>query len=446
MKPGNIMLGNYGETLVVDWGLAKVMGQPERAGDEKTLQPRSRSGSAATVMGSAVGTPQYMSPEQAEGRLDELGPASDVYSLGATLYTLLTGAAPIGEGDFESVLKRSARGDFPLPRQVNAEVPRALEAICLKAMALRPSDRYTSPRALADDVERWLADRPVGAYLDPLPTRIRRWANRHQKSVSAAAAVVLVSITCLAVGLRIVSRKNSDLRTANDKEREATESARRSAALAQASGDMAREQLYLTRQQLAQAAWQEGDINRLKDLLARQRPESEQADLRGFEWHYLDALCATEHLVYRGHRLRVNTVACSPDGRLAASGGFDGEVHVWEASSGETRWQKHVNKMSVNCLAFSPNGEILACAGNLGQLSLYDVASGAEIQRLEGHGVQVFGVTFSPDGKILASAGADGTVRLWELPGGRALHVCRGHQNMVWSVAFHPQGKLLASA
>ena len=109
----------------------------------------------------------YMSPEQAAGRLDRLGPASDVYSLGATLYSLLTGRPPVEDRDVGSVLQQVQRGDFPPPRQVNAAVPPALEAICLKAMALRPEDRYASARALADDVEHWLADEPVAAYREP---------------------------------------------------------------------------------------------------------------------------------------------------------------------------------------------------------------------------------------------------------------------------------------
>jgi serine/threonine protein kinase len=165
LKPGNIMLGQYGETLVVDWGLAKPVDQPERSADspEGLLKPASASGSAPTQMGSAIGTPQYMSPEQAAGRLDLLGPASDVYSLGATLYSLLIGQPPVSDPDQGVVLQKVQRSDFPPPRRLRPDVPRALEAICLKAMALKPEERYATPRALADDVEHWLADEPVGA-------------------------------------------------------------------------------------------------------------------------------------------------------------------------------------------------------------------------------------------------------------------------------------------
>jgi serine/threonine protein kinase len=110
-----------------------------------------------------------MNPEQAAGRLDRLGPAADVYGLGATLYCLLTGKAPFAGDDVGTVLQKVQRGDFPPPRRANASVPPALEAVCLKAMALRPEDRYPSAQALADEVEHWLADEPVGAYREPWP-------------------------------------------------------------------------------------------------------------------------------------------------------------------------------------------------------------------------------------------------------------------------------------
>jgi len=182
LKPGNIMLGKYGETLVVDWGLAKPIGRPESAAnsEEETLKPASASDYALTGMGAAIGTPQYMSPEQAAGQLDQLGPASDVYSLGATLYCLLTGKAPFEGAGGGGVLQRVQRGDFPPPRRVNRTVPAPLEAICLKAMALKPTDRYLSPRALADDIEHWLADEPVSALPEGRVQRLARWARHHR--------------------------------------------------------------------------------------------------------------------------------------------------------------------------------------------------------------------------------------------------------------------------
>src|SRR5262249_8468713 len=160
IKPGNVIVGRHGETLVVDWGLAKARGRSDavQSSDERPLVPSSASGSAETLPGSALGTPAYMSPEQARGDLEHLGPQSDVYSLGATLYCLLTGKPPVEDDDVGVVLRAVQNGKFPLPRQLDPTIDRALEAVCLKAMALKAEDRYATPKALADDIERWLAD------------------------------------------------------------------------------------------------------------------------------------------------------------------------------------------------------------------------------------------------------------------------------------------------
>jgi serine/threonine-protein kinase len=209
LKPGNVMLGKYGETLVVDWGLAKAV-QGAGGGPEPPVASGALSGSSSsTQMGQAVGTPQYMSPEQAAGRLDQLSPASDVYSLGATLYCVLTGRSPFTDRDVGEVLRKVQRGDFPPPRRVNREAPPALEAVCLKAMALRPEDRYASARALADDVEHWLADEPVTAYRDPLAVRLGRWARRHRPLVAGAAALLVTALVALAVSTVLVSREQA---------------------------------------------------------------------------------------------------------------------------------------------------------------------------------------------------------------------------------------------
>ncbi len=172
IKPGNIMLGKFGETLVVDWGLAKVVGRPDTeaaAGEERVLRP-STGGAQATV--GVMGTPAFMSPEQAAGKVDELGPATDVYSLGATLYALLANQAPF-KGPVAEVVKQVERGEWKPAREVNRAVPASLDAICRKAMALRPEERYGSALALAEDVEHWLADEPVAAYAEPVGARLR---------------------------------------------------------------------------------------------------------------------------------------------------------------------------------------------------------------------------------------------------------------------------------
>ncbi len=219
IKPGNVIVGTHGETLVVDWGLAKALGriEPGQESGERTLIPSSASGSAETLPGSAMGTPAYMSPEQACGDLDKLGPRSDVYSLGATLYCLLTGRPPFEGDDIGEVLRKVQRGEFARPRQLEPAIDRALEAACLKAMAAKPDDRYASCRALADDIEGWMADEPVTAWREPWARRVRRWGRRNRTAVTAAAAAVLVALVGTAAVLAVQTRANADLKKANTK-------------------------------------------------------------------------------------------------------------------------------------------------------------------------------------------------------------------------------------
>jgi eukaryotic-like serine/threonine-protein kinase len=205
IKPGNIIVGKHGETLVVDWGLAKALGraEPGAAREEPPLSPASASGSSAeTQPGSALGTPAYMSPEQARGDLDALGPRSDVYSLGATLYCLLTGWAPFEGDDVGETLRAVRAGEFAPPRKVAPSTAPVLEAICLKAMAREPGDRYATPRELADDVERWMADEPVSARPDRPIQSLARWSRRHRPLTwAAAASLVVLSVSSTAAAI-----------------------------------------------------------------------------------------------------------------------------------------------------------------------------------------------------------------------------------------------------
>jgi formylglycine-generating enzyme required for sulfatase activity/tRNA A-37 threonylcarbamoyl transferase component Bud32 len=200
LKPSNIMLGRYGETLVVDWGLAKPADRTdvERATGEKTL-PLASCNETATRTGDAVGTPAFMSPEQAAGRPERVGTASDVYSLGATLYALLTGSPPIEGDSLEDVLGKVERGDIDPPRKRNRRVPRGLEAVCQKAMACAPADRYPSARHLLADLERWLADEPVSAYREPIVTRVFRWARHYPLGVASIVFLLLAAVLALSM-------------------------------------------------------------------------------------------------------------------------------------------------------------------------------------------------------------------------------------------------------
>ncbi|MBI1313498.1 protein kinase [bacterium] len=216
IKPDNIMLGKYGDTLVVDWGLAMAIDRDEtaRASGEQTLMPSSGSESSSTgSTGGPVGTPAYMSPEQATGVFN-LTPASDIFALGATLYKLLTGTAPYkGESAHESIAFARC-GTFTLPRDRNSDIPRGLEAICLKAMSFDPGARYATALDLADDLERWLADEPLDAAADTRLQSIGRWFRHHRGwTLSLVSSLMVVSL--------VVSAAAVTQQRAADRERDA---------------------------------------------------------------------------------------------------------------------------------------------------------------------------------------------------------------------------------
>jgi eukaryotic-like serine/threonine-protein kinase len=234
IKPSNIIVGRHGETLVVDWGLAKATGKSDPSAAERTLLPSS-SGSSDTMPGSALGTPAYMSPEQAEGQLDRLGPRSDIYSLGATLYSVLTGKPPFS-GEVADVIHGVQRGDFRPPRELDTGIDPALDAICLKAMAHRSEDRYDSCRALTDDLDRWMADEPVTAWREPLARRARRWARRNRTVVTAAVVALVAGVVGLSAVLAVQTQAKTDITRALGSEKRAN------TALAAANAELAHSQ------------------------------------------------------------------------------------------------------------------------------------------------------------------------------------------------------------
>jgi serine/threonine-protein kinase len=269
LKPHNVMLGDFGETLVIDWGLAKPVGRSEEqrteGGAEATLRPTLAEGGSETVMGSARGTPAYMSPEQAAGRWDAVGPASDVYSLGATLYHLLTGRPPFTGDNVHAIRERVIAGEYAPPRQANPAVPAALAAVCAKAMARKPEGRYATAKELAADVEHWLADEPVSAYREPLPARARRWLRRHRSLTTGVAAALVAAVVALSAGLALVEAQKRETKRQQE--------------IAVGERDAAKEQRLRTRAALDDMLSEESLdwLKAQKELLPQQRAFLERA-------------------------------------------------------------------------------------------------------------------------------------------------------------------------
>jgi eukaryotic-like serine/threonine-protein kinase len=219
IKPDNVMLGRYGETIVVDWGLAVPVTREARfrVSGEKTLLPQTGSGSR--LSDHAAGTPAYMSPEQASNLA--AAPASDIYSLGATLFKLLTGVPPITGDSLPEIRSKILAGKFPKPTALNNTLDSALEGICLKAMSLQPQDRYSTALDLAKDVERYLADEPVEAYAEKRTEKLGRFFRRHR--LSTFVALIGLSLCVLLASLSAVW-----LAAANQSERESRAAAEQS--------------------------------------------------------------------------------------------------------------------------------------------------------------------------------------------------------------------------
>ena len=508
IKPGNIIVGKHGETLVVDWGLAKPLGrvEPGQESGERTFVPSSACGSAETLPGSALGTPAYMSPEQARGELDRLGPRSDVYSLGATLYCLLSGRPPFEGEDIGEVLRKVQRGDFPPPRHLDPSLDKALEAVCLKALAAEPEDRYASCRALADDVERWMADELVAAYSEPWTRTLTRWGRRNRPFVVGLSVSLVAAVAALSVGNVLVGRQRAEAVRQRDRARDNFLEAERqrevavttTRALAEKSALLER-QLYVNRVNLALREVNANEINSATSLLS-----ACPVALRGWEWDFVRGLCRQEFrtldqgaeptspalhksrwpvvglspdgrrlvaavardvTIYdttsgrvsltlpRAHDGNIFSAVYSPDGLTLATGASDSAIRLWDARTGESRGTLGSHRSWVYSLAFSPDGsKLLSGSGadpwaedRTPELKLWDVAARREIHSFPGQIGTVYGLAFHGDGRRASSACGDGLVRLWDTEAGTLIRTFRGHTGPVFEVVFHPDGRRLAS-
>jgi WD40 repeat protein len=448
LKPANVLLDGapgapVGECTpkVTDFGLAKRLDQ----------------GGGRTGTGAILGTPSYMAPEQAAGKPGEVGPAADVYALGAILYECLTGRPPFRAETPWDTLQQVVAADPVPPRALQPKVPRDLETVCLKCLRKDLPRRYPSARALAEDLNNYLAGRPIHARPVGVLERAIKWARRRP----AAASLLLVSIVAaLALGGLGVNRAyDAQLQRNLDTEaqlRQDAEAARREAqrqeqltqaALQREHDALAREQqtLYLHRITLAHREWGDNHVGRALELVNACPP-----DLRHWEWHYLNRLCHSDFLTFRGHASSVLGVAFSPDDKRLASASGDQTVKVWDAQTGQEELSLKGHTGAVQGVCFSPDGKRLASAGGAydkGEVKVWDAERGQEVLTLRGHTGFVRCVCWSPDGKRLASAGGKsnvGEVKVWDAGRGQEVLALR-HTSDIVGVSWSPDGKRLAS-
>lgn len=479
-----------GRPMITDFGLAKQID----------------SDSELTTSGQVMGTPQFMAPEQARGDIANVGPAADIYSLGATLYQLLTGRPPHLASNVVDTLQQVLNEEPIPPSRFNNHIDRDLETICLKCLQKDPRRRYATAQGLADELQRFINDEPILARPVGQVERTWRWCKRNPTMALLISAVVAAMLIGMSVSTYFAwvanerantamfqtKRANSnaeDFRRQRDRaEEEKKRADEKTIEVRNERDEVARQkeklrwQLYLNYIASAHHQWQYGQIDAALTDLA-DCPE----DLRGWEYEYLNTLfhrgyrSLQEHgqsshhcLAYNsdgsvlatgkytgevklwdvasgreiaslpGHSEHINSIAFSKDDRLIFTGSWDGTLKMWDATFHQCLKTIPTRKKSDTGMALSPDEKFLATGGMDGVARIYDIKTGELTSELKGHSVVIMAIAYSPDGKTIATGSQDFTVKLWNAETGQCTHTLQ-HYHRLGSLAFHPDGTRLAS-
>ncbi len=483
LKPENIMLGEFGEVLVMDWGLAKNLTRS----DEEAVSPERQAGdasstlsaeSAVTMDGSMMGTPQFMAPEQAEGRVANHDARTDVFSLGAILYNILALRPPIEGKSVQDIVTRLTAGEIEAPTSssvlqtagadsaslpirlahcLQGRVPEALSAVTMKALALRQEDRYQTVEELQVDIAKFQGGFATSAEDITAWKQIKLLILRH-KVVSALTGLVAFLILGSLVLLKASEKKAMEAAVlAEEKEKEATlnaQEARANAGLAKANAEAAdaakqlaekraaavAHELYFSSVARANIAFNQADLLAARQLLALAPPE-----FREWEWFLLDYLTDDRPRLLHGSRDAQRHVFSADGAQIAACHAETGWIYVWDAKKGRLSHEFQTPAQKATSVVFNPDSDHLACASE-DKILIYHIPTESLIAALEGHADQLNPkLDWSPDGRWIASCSRDQTVRVWNAKTRQLHQTLTGHQGDITGVAFsHDSGTLVS--
>jgi WD40 repeat protein len=430
LKPANVLLAEDGTPKITDFGLAKRL--DGEAGQTQT--------------GAIIGTPSYMAPEQAAGKTREIGPACDVYALGAILYECLTGRPPFKAATALETLEQVLTDEPAPPRRLQSGTPRDLQTVCLKCLEKQPGRRYATARELAEDLRRFLAGEPVRAQPPSMGYVLGKWALRYRAPLAVAAGMLLLlAVAVTAAFVQVMGARDEAVRKGTDLEKKKGEL---QDALQQKQGalDGLKRQLSVSARIAASRSDAEYSGGNPRDSLNWMLQAYELAPRED------SARASYVRLIEaRGRGLPERTFWCdgalraasfSPDGRTVVTASKDGTARLWDVATGtELRRLTHGNE--VTAASFSPDGRTVVTASGDKTARLWDAATGEELQRLS-HDGWVLAASFSPDGRTVVTASGDKTARLWDAATGKELQRL-AHGNGVRAASFSPDGRSIVT-